>query len=93
MMTSAGFPHANQTAVKQLTLLLINISTLHLCIVQLAENVPLFSAHSGFFSPGLWEKQSCRRCFAARWCFTGGSVSGQRLCGGFSGLRRFSPAL
>lgn len=49
MMASSGFPHANQTAVKQLTSLFINISALGLYIVQLAENIPLFSAHSGLF--------------------------------------------
>lgn len=48
-MTSAGFPHANQAAVKQLTLLLINISTLGSYIVQLAVNTYLFSAHLGLF--------------------------------------------
>lgn len=55
-MTSAGFPHANQAAVKQLTLLLINISTLGSYIVQLAVNTYLFSAHLGlFFSVPLGE--------------------------------------
>lgn len=64
MMTSAAFPHANQTAVKQLTLLLINVSTLGLYTVQLAENIPLFSAHSGLFcSVPLGEY---RHCYAAR---------------------------
>lgn len=70
-MTGAGSLRGNKTAIEQMTLLLINISTLGLYIVQLAVNIPLFQL--GYFFPvPLGEAVTHRHCSAACQYVTGG---------------------